>query len=252
MTSFRPKLWTSVSVAVVIGAVGLTGCGEAGEKAETSATAPVPAGEGGEGGAEGGATGEAGAQAAYVGVPAESRAALRLAHLKGFFLIAQKQPAGAEFAAALAGQGMLEVYDPAKGAFEATGVPEAVLRKAAETGKAGDLQAAIVALDQAIAKAGGDPLAVAKGMVSISAGLYKEVIKEDAVDPIEYQHSLGAALAAQQALAKATGPKAAAAKPELDKLVAMWAGPIAPEAVAGAAPSAQVAAQASRVELALS
>ena len=144
---------------------------------------------------------------------------------------------------------MLEVYDPAKGAFDATGISEAVLRKAAETGKAGDLQAAITAIDQAIAKAGGDQVAVAKGLVSISAGLYQNVVQEGAVDGIEYQHSLGAAMSAQQALAKASGPKADAAKPELEKLVKMWPAPVAPETPT---PVGQLSAQASRVELALS
>jgi hypothetical protein len=252
MTSFRPKLWTGVSAAIVIGAAGLSACSPAAEeKAEAPAapTTPVPAGEGGEGGAEGGAAGEAGAQSAYVSVPAESRAALRLAHLKGFFLIAQKQTEGAEAAAALAGQGMLEVYDPAKGAFDATGVDEAILRKAAASGSRADLNQAINAIDQALAKQGGDPAAVAKGLVSISAGLYQLVIQEGAVDPIEYQHSLGAALSAQQVLAKASGPKISAAKPELDKLIAMWP---APQAPATATPVGQVSAQASRVELALS
>jgi hypothetical protein len=251
MTSFRPKLWTGVSAAIVLSAAGLAACGEGGEQAAAPAapTAPVPAGEGGEGGAEGGAAGEAGAQSAYVSVPAESRAALRLAHLKGFFLIAQKQTEGPEAAAALAGQGMLEVYDPAKGAFDATGVSEAVLRRAAESGSRADLNAAVNAIDQAMAKAGGDPLAIAKGLVSISAGLYQGVVQEGGVDPIEYQHSLGAALSAQQTLARASGEKAAAAKPELEKLVAMWPAPQAPEAPT---PVGQLSAQASRVELALS
>jgi len=247
MTSFRPKLWTGVSAAIVLAA-----CSPAAEeKAEAPAApaAPVPAGEGGEGGAEGGAAGEAGAQSAYVAVPAESRAALRLAHLRGFFLIAQKQTEGPEAAAALAGQGMLEVYDPAKGAFDATGVNEAVLRKAAQTGSRADLNAAINAINQALDKQGADPAAVAKGLVSISSGLYQLVVQDGAVDPIEYQHSLGAALSAQAVLAKASGPKVAAAKPELDKLVAMWP---APQAPAAATPVAQVTAQASRVELALS
>jgi hypothetical protein len=74
-------------------------------------------------------------------------------------------------------------------------------------------------------------------------------VREEGVDPIEYQHSLGAALAAQQVLAKASGSKVAAAKPELDKLVAMWPAAVAPEKPT---PVGQLSAQASRVELALS
>src|SRR5688572_28468858 len=195
MTSFRPKRGTGVSAAVIIGAAGLAGCSPAAEeKAEAPATAPVPAGEGGEGGAEGGAAGEAGAQSAYVAVPAESRAALRLAHLRGFFLIAQKQTEGAEAAAALAGQGMLEVYDPAKGNFDASGVDAAALKKAAETGAPADISAAIAAIEAAEKKVGGDPVAIAKALVGVSQGLYALVVTPDGVDPIEYQHSLGAAL----------------------------------------------------------
>jgi hypothetical protein len=249
MTSFRPKLWTSASMALLLGVAACGEAGEGGPKADqaTSANAPA-AGEGGEGGAEGGAGGEAGAQAAYLGVPAESRAALRLAHLKGFFLIAQRQTEGADAAAALAGQGMLEVYDAAPGAFEATGVDVARLKKAAETGAPADLTAAIAAIDAAMAKAGGDPVAVANGLVSISQGLYANVTTPAGVDPTEYQHSLGAALAAQSVIAAAKDPRAAKAKPEVDKLVAMWP---ATEAPATPAPAGQVAAQASRAQLAL-
>ena len=192
--------------------------------------------------------GEAGAQAAYVGVPAESRAALRLAHLRGFFLIAKEQPEGADYAAALAGQGMLEVYDVAVDAFKSTGVDEAKLRKAVETGAPADLTAAIAAIDAAMAKTGGDETAIAKGLVSISSGLYQNVLHEGAVDPIEYQHSLGAALSAQKELADSTDPRAARAKPELDKLIAMWP---KTEAPATATPVGQVSAQAARVQLAL-
>lgn len=249
MTSFRPKLWTGVSAAILIGAAACSPAAEEKAEAPAAPASPVPAGEGGEGGAEGGAAGEAGAQSAYVSVPADSRAALRLAHLRGFFLIAQKQTDGAEAAAALAGQGMLEVFDPAKGAFETTGVDEALLRKAAASGSRADLNAAINHINQALDKQGGDPAAIAKGLVSISAGLYQGVIQEGAVDPIEYQHSLGAALSAQAVLAKASGAKASAAKPELDKLVAMWP---APQAPAAPTPVGQLSAQASRVELALS
>lgn len=250
MTTFRPKLWTSASVAILLG--GLAACSEGGDKAPqadqaTAANAPA-AGEGGEGGAEGGAGGEAGAQAAYVGIPAESRAALRLAHLKGFFLIAQKQKEGVDAAAALAGQGMLEVYDAAPGAFEATGVDVAKLRKAAETGAASDLAAAISAIEAAEAKAKGDAAAVAKGMIDISQGLYQNVVTPAGVDPTEYQHSLGAALSAQSVLAKSSDARAAKAKPEVDKLLALWP---STEAPATPAPAGQVSAQASRAQLAL-
>lgn len=250
MTSFRPKLWTSASMALLL---GVAACGEAGDnapKADQATTANAPAaGEGGEGGAEGGgASGEAGAQAAYAGVPEASRLGLRLAHLTGFFLIAQKQTAGADAAAALAGQGMLEVYDPAKGNFDATGVDVAALKKAADTGAPADLAAAIAAIETAQKKVGGDAVAIANGMVSISQGLYANVATPAGVDPTEYQHSLGAALSAQSVIAASTDPRAAKAKPEVDKLVALWPTTEAPEKPA---PAGQIAAQASRAQLAL-
>lgn len=269
MTTFRPKLWTSVSAALLLTASGgLAACsgegGEAGGEAGAQTTAsvpageggeggaeagaPVPAGEGGEGGAEGGGVGEAGAQGAYANVPDESRLALRVAHLKGFLLAAQAAaPAeGPESAAALVGQGMLEVFDPQAERFRTLGVNEAALRKAAQTGAAADIAGAIGTLDAAAAKAGGDPREVVKGMTDIAGGLYQVVNVDGAVDPIEYQHSLGAALAAQDAARRAK-----LTAPELDAFVRLWPGPQAPEDAARLKPAGEVLAQASRVELAL-
>lgn len=243
MTSFRPKLWTSASVALLIGVTACNKPADTAPKADQATTATAPAaGEGGEGGAEGGA------QPAYAGIPEASRLGLRLAHLKGFFLIAQKQSEGADAAAALAGQGMLEVYDPAKGNFDASGVDIAVLKKAADTGAPADLAAAITAIETAQKKVGGDAVAIANGMVSISQGLYANVATPAGVDPTEYQHSLGAALSAQSVIASSKDPRAAKAKPEVDKLVALWPKTEAPEKPA---PAGQVAAQASRAQLAL-
>jgi hypothetical protein len=208
-------------------------------------------GEGGEGGAEGGpGVGEKGAQAAYAGVPADSRIALRLAHLKGFLLIAQKQPEGKDAAAALVGQGMAEVYDAQPGAFKSAGVDEALLRKAAQTGEAADINAALANLSAAQAKAGGNDAAVLKSMVDIATGIYQGVAPQGgAVDPLEYQHAYGAALSAQDFANRSKDAKVQTAKADLDKLVALWPSAVAPEKPT---PAGQVAAQASRVELALS
>ena len=249
MTSFRPKLWTGVSAAILLSAVAA--CSEGGEAGEKGDAAPAAAvGEGGEGGAEGGAgAGEAGAQGAYLSVPAESRVALRLAHLKGFLLIAQKQTEGPEAAAALVGQGMIEVHDAQPDAFQSAGLNVAPLQKAAQTGAPSDIAAALSAIEAAQAKAKGDPAAVVKGMVSIAQGLYAGVVVDGGVDPIEYQHALGAALAAQQAAETSADPKVKAAKADLDKLVALFPAPQAPETPT---PAGQVSAQAARVELALS
>lgn len=250
MTTFRPKLWTGVSAAILIGAAA-SGCGgQAGDEERAGAPegAPgavaAPVGEGGE-------AAEMGASSAYGAIPAESKTALQLAHLKGFYLIAQAQKEGEDAAAALAGQGLLEVYDTDPEAFRQAGVDEAVLRKAAQTGAPADLRAAVAELDRAQERAGGDPAAVAKGLVNISSGIYREVIVDGSVDPVEYQHALGSALAAQRLAERQAGqsPKLAAAKPEIDRLVALWPAPSAPEQPT---PTGEVLAQASRVELALS
>jgi hypothetical protein len=245
MTVLRPKLWTSLSAAVLLGA-GVAACGAAGEADQTAETTSAPAQAVG----EGGEAAELGAAAAYGSIPAESKTALQLAHLKGFFLIAQHQKDGAEAAAALAGQGLLEVFDKDPDAFRAAGVDEAVLRKAAQSGAEADLAAAVASLDAAAAKAGGDAAEVVKGLISVAEGIYRGVVVDDVVDPIEYQHSLGAILAAQAVAASSEGDaRLAAARAELDKLAGMWAGPTAPEAPTE---PAQVSAQASRVQLALS
>lgn len=248
MSSFRPKLWTVAGGALVIAAGGLAACSD--QAAETEpAVASTPAAASGEGEGEGG---EAAPASAYDAVDEASRVALRLAHLKGFFLVARAAAPveGEDAAAALAGQGMLEVYDPAKADYDSAGVNEALLREAAQTGSPSALEAAIGELDRAARGAGGDPAQVVKGMVTISAGLYALVVTDGFVDPIEYQHALGAAMAA-----KSVADHEASLIPVRDELadfVELWPQVTAPEAVAEAPAPGLVQAQASRVELALS
>ena len=256
MTSFRPKLWTAVGAAALI----LAGCnksGEHGEKAPAGGETPAAAaGEAGETAAGEGGVGEAGASEAYANVPAASRTALRIAHLKGFFLVAQEaqKVEGDDEAAALAGQGMLEVFDPAADVFRTAGVDEAVLRAAAAKGDAASLRAAIANLDSVRAKVGGDAAAVVSGMTGIAAGLYGHVLKDGAVDPVEYQHSRGAALAAKAELDRfaASDPKVASARGDVQAFIRLWPAVTAPEDAAKATPVSQVQAQASRIQLALS
>lgn len=246
MSLFRPKLWTAAGGALVIAAGGLAAC--SGPAEEPSAAPPgAHAGEAGEG--EGG---EAGANSAYDAISADSRTALRLAHLKGFMLVAREAAPveGEAAAAALAGQGMLEVYDPAKETYDAAGVDEAVLRRAAESGTPATLNAAISELDRAARDAGGDPAEVVKGLTSISTGLYRLVIVEDTVDPVEYQHALGAAMAAQAAAARAGG--LSSVRDDLDAFVGLWPQVTAPDSAETAPSVSEVQAQASRIELALS
>ena len=254
--SFKPKLWLTLGAALTLTAACSEQGGEAGSGAgEGGSSAVAGEGEGGEGEGgegEGGASagvGEAGAAAGYAGVPADSLLALRLAHLAGFFLVAQEAlPAeGETAAAALAGQGLAEVYDPVAAEFASAGLNEVVLRRAAETGAAADLEAAVADLDRARQAAGGNPGVVAGALADISAGLYREVLVDGAVDPVEYQHALGAALAAQ---AVAEGqPGLTEARAQIDRLVAMWPSVTAPDTAEGLNTAAQVQAQASRIRL---
>ncbi|MFN3537264.1 MAG: hypothetical protein ACK4Y4_07460 [Brevundimonas sp.] len=242
----RPRLWTAAGSALLI--AGAAACTDQGGAAPAQPTAP-PASAAGEGEGEGG---EAGAADAYGAAPAESLTALRLHHLKGFFLVAQAAAPveGEESAAALAGQGMLEVYDPAKAVYDAAGVNEAVLRRAAESGSAGALNAAIVELDRAARQAGGNAGDVVTALLNISTGLYSLVVTEDGVDPIEWQHSYGAALAAQQVAARDGALRPA--RQEIDAFVANWTSVTAPADPAEATSPGALQAQASRIELTLS
>lgn len=257
MITFRPKLWTAVGAAALI-AAGCSKSGEQGEKAPAGgeAAATAAAGEAGESAAGEGGAGEAGAGEAYAAVPAASRTALRISHLRGFFLVAQEAQTaeGDDAAAALAGQGMLEVFDPVADVFRGAGVDEAVLREAATKGDAASLKAAITNLDAARARAGGDAAAVVSGLTGIAAGLYGHVMVDGGIDPIEYQHSRGAALSAKAELDRFAGanPKVASARGDVQVFLKMWPTVVAPEDVAKATPSAQVQAQASRIQLALS
>jgi len=250
MTSFKFKLWRGIGAAAVLAAAA---CGptepakdaNAGAEAPAPAAAPAPAG---------GEQGEAGAASAYAGVRGAQLTALRLQHLKGFVLIAQRvaQGGAGDEAAALVGQGVLEVYDHAPAA-EFAGLDIAPVRAAA--GDAAQIDAALAAITAASAPVETDHAALAARMADIAAGLYQGVVQPDFVDPIEYQHSLGAALAARDALvAGEAGLKAKnaaaydAALAELNRLVALW-----PQTTPAATPAGarDVLAAASRVRLAL-
>jgi hypothetical protein len=264
MIAWKFKGWRAVGVA---GALSMAACGgeggatggeggEGGEAGEAGASAPAPSpatatapvGEGGE-------AGEAGAASAYAGVSGEQLTALRLQHLRGFVLIAERI-AGSDAAAAgvLVQQGLLEVYDVAPTEFGSLNVD---LVRAAADGSAAHLRAARTEIDRASgALTDVDHAALAARLVDISTGLYQAVNHADYVDPIEYQHSLGAALAAKDALsAGATelrGENARAfsdAQNEINRFVALWATPVAPERPAT---YQQVLTQGSRVRLALS
>jgi hypothetical protein len=248
MIRFRSVVWTAA------GALMLTACGGDTDKAADEGATPSAAAPAGEGGAEGGtesATAEAGAAEAYGAIAEDSKRALRLANLEGFFRVAEvsQKVEGSDNAAALAGQGMLEVYDPAAAEFRAAGVNEAVLRKAAETGSAADLRAAVSALEAARAEAAGSPQEVAKGLAAIATGLYRNVAVDGGVDPIEYQHAYGAALALKAVADRA--PALKGAQGDVNRFVGLWKTPVAPSEAQALTPFGEVQAQASRIELAL-
>lgn len=261
MTTYRPKLWpkifSGVGVAALLTAAACSKSGEAGEQAPAgTAETAAPVGEAGETASGEGGVGEAGATEAYSAIPPASRTALRIAHLRGFFLIAAEaqKAEGNDEAAALAGQGMLEVFDPAADNFREAGINEAKLRAAATKGDAASLKAAISELDAARKRVGGDPAAVINGMTGMAAGMYGHVVADGAIDPVEYQHSRGAALSALGELQHFGGgnAKAQAVKADLERFIALWPAPVAPDDIAKVAPAGAVQAQASRIQLALS
>ena len=262
MIELRAKLWRGVGLAAVLaGGVSIAGCqprGQAGDDETQVAVDEAAAPQAAPAVAAGGEGGEAGASTVYAALDPAATKALRLQHLKGFFLVAQKelQAGRAAEAGALVGQGVLEVHSPAPEAFGAldvaplSAVSDSLMDARPEGARA--LQAAIDTLAQEQGPADAELI---RRMLKITSGLYAGAVANGVVDPIEYQHSLGAALAAQDAFTRAeaaltsTNPRRAAeVKTELQRLVALWpssAAPLAPT------PPAQVAAQTSRVELAL-
>lgn len=270
MIAMRLKAWRSAGVAAALGLAACGGeAGEAGERGEGGeageagiggeageATAPAPAAA-----AASGEAGEAGAASAYAGLSGDQLTALRLQHLRGFLMAASavndaNQPAEA---AVLVQQGLLEVYDPAPAQFADLNV--AIVRGAADASlDRAALAQAIRAAETELGRVSGaldiDHAVLTARMVDIATGLYQGVVQDDFVDPIEYQHSMGAALAArdalndgQQALRQQDARAYAEARRELDRLAELW-----PQATAPERPAAygQVLAQSSRVRLALS
>jgi hypothetical protein len=128
MIEFKPRMWTlmGVSAMALAGAAACQPGGEAGssaadgEKAAASSTAGEGEGEGAKpapapaAARAGGESGEAGAANAYSNVDPASWLGLRVSHLSGFLLIAQKSFVAGQVdeASILIAQGLLEVYQP--------------------------------------------------------------------------------------------------------------------------------------------
>jgi hypothetical protein len=284
MITLKLKRWRTLGVAATT--LGLAACGEQGADAgegghgeageapvgENGGATPAVSGDAGEAGEaaageSGGEHGEAGVVSAYAGLSGDALTALRIQHLRGFVMAAAKivedrgsfsgEPADA---AILVQQGLLEVYEPAASGFGSLDVTP--LREAA----AGSnftraqmmqrLRASQENLTHAIGALDFDEAQLVVRMVDISTGLYQQVLVEGVADPIEYQHSMGAALAAQQALllredelrrqnlgaySRAVG--------ELNRFVALFPSREPPD---NPATYQQVLVQGSRVRLALS
>lgn len=277
MIVLRLKSWRVVGVAAA--AFGLAACGgeggeagAGGEGGEAGGEAGVSGGEAGEAGGEGGApapgasageggeAGEAGASTAYAGLSGDQLTALRIQHLRGFVMAAAAENANDRptEAAVLVQQGLLEVYDVAPDQFGSLNVE--IVRAAADgnlnraqmmqriRAAEGELERAVGALSDV------DYAILTVRMVDIATGLYSVVNQPDFVDPLEYQHSMGAALAAraslnQDALMRRNIPAYLEAQAELGRFVEMWPQATAPERPAT---YAAVLAQGSRVRLALS
>jgi hypothetical protein len=281
MIEFKPRMWTLMGLSAMA-VVGLSACsgegGETGAKADAvNAAATAKAGEGeGEGAkaasvpaqpAASGESGEAGAQNAYSDIPEASHLGLRIAHVTGFVLIAQKTyDAGqADEASVLISQGLLEVYSPNAAALD-TGAKgmKAAFEKVVATIDAkkpkADVDAAfadaIKLAREAEVASGAAPKDIVAGMLAIGAGLYGGVIAPAGNDPIEYQHAQGAALGAKAAydankakLASQNSARTETLGKDIDAMVALFPSVALPEKPATIA---EVTGAASRAQLALS
>jgi len=281
MIEFKPRMWTlmGVSAMALVGAAACQPGGEAGtsaadgEKAAASSTAGEGEGEGAKpapapaAARAGGESGEAGAANAYSNVDPASWLGLRVSHLSGFLLVAQKsfEAGQVDEASVLIAQGLLEVYQPdaaeldskvkdLKPSYEA--VVAAIDGKKSKAEIEAAFAKAFKVTQAAQSSAAASDSDVIKGMLGIASGLYSGVVHPDGNDPTEYQHAYGAVLAAEQAFKNAQGKLAskdekrtAQLAKDLVALVALFPSVIIPEAPAA---TAAVTAAASRAELALS
>jgi hypothetical protein len=281
MIEFKPRMWTlmGVSAMALVGAAACQPGGEGGtsgadgEKAAASTKAGEGEGEGAKAApapaaaSAGGESGEAGAANAYSNVDPAAWLGLRVTHLSGFLLIAQKSflAGQAEEASILISQGLLEVYQPdapeldskvkdLKPSYE--GVVAAIDGKKSKAEIEAAFKKAFKITQAAQASAAASHSDVIRGMLGIAAGLYSGVVHSDGNDPTEYQHSFGAVLAADQAfksaqdeLAGKDEKRTAQLAKDMAALVALFPSVTIPDAPAA---TAAVTAAASRAELALS
>lgn len=274
MISMKLNTWRTASAVMALTALAACGgeggeggggdVGEGGESGEAAVSAPaIPAPVAGAAPAPGGGeAGEAGAASAYVGLSGDQLTALRVQHLRGFAMVAaavaaDNQP---DEAGVLVAQGILEVYDSAPDQFGSLNIE--IIRAAADPAalnRAQRMQRLRAADDEfnrvADTLDADDAITIAR-MVDIATGLYQLVVQGDLVDPIEYQHSMGAALAARAALTHGQAEMRrenqrafSETQAALTRFVGLWPQATAPETPT---PYREVLAQSSRVRLALS
>lgn len=268
-----------VSAMALVGAAACQPGGEAGTSAADGekAAASSAAGEGEGEGAKpapapaaaraGGESGEAGAANAYSNVDPASWLGLRVSHLSGFLLVAQKsfEAGQVDEASVLIAQGLLEVYQPDAAELNSKvkdlkpSYDEVVAAIDGKKSKA-EIEAAFAKASKVTQAAQSSAAAsdsdVIKGMLGIASGLYSGVVHPDGNDPTEYQHAYGAVLAAEQAFKNAQSKLAgkdekrtAQLAKDIVALVTLFPSVTIPEAPAS---TAAVTAAASRAELALS
>lgn len=275
MIAWKYKTWRTAGVAAVAltalaacggegGAGGEAGgAGEGGEGGDaTVAAPPTPAPVAGAAPAGGGEAGEAGAASAYAGLTGDQRTALRIAHLRGFIMAASTvaQANQPDEAGVLVQQGVLEVFDSAPSEFGSLNME--IIRAAADTATLSKaqritrLRAAEAELTRASADLDAEAAITTARMIDIATGLYQLVVQEDFVDPIEYQHSMGAAMSARAVLINGEGELRrenlrayGEAVGALNRFVGLWPEATAPEQPT---PYREVLTQGSRVRLALS
>lgn len=258
MIEFKAKLWRAIGAATLLGAgVALSGCGQADTTAKTDAVKTGEAGEAaiGEGGGE---QGEAGTEEAYQGLDPAQLSGLKLQYMRGFLILAEQLRAGGQTAeaAVLIDQGAQEIMGDGAAA---PGFDPALLKKASAAAGAGDqegLKAALASLEALQSGAGAEPsVEQMRRLIQIARGVYGHAVTAEGVDPVEYQHSLAAAMAANDVLTRIAPDLQArhrgrmlAVKQDMDTFAGLWLGPSAP---ASPTPAGEIMAQASRLELAL-
>lgn len=260
MIAWKYKFWRAAGVVAIVGA---TACSPAAPRPEAPVASAPPAATGGEAGiGESGGEG-GGIASAYAGLEGDQLLAMRLQHLRGYVLAAQRvtHSGGAPAdAALLVQQGLTDVVDPAADQFGAFNV--ATLRAAARAEGAtnAQMQRRLHAGDAAIETAAQGLRAnhadMAVRLVDVATMIYQTIEKPGSVDVVGYQRSMGAVLAARAALAsdgdalRQRDPRSVTeGLAELDRLAALY-----PSATPPAHPATyrEVLAQSSRVRLALS